>query len=101
MEIILEYIYMGSVKEESLTKENIIEAFYAADYFQLPDLQEFIMKTIKSANYVKKYSPELLTKAVDMMPLLEDNILLNLLVEAVATIPLNTVEFDRLSIKAL
>ncbi|POG67166.1 hypothetical protein GLOIN_2v1650132, partial [Rhizophagus irregularis DAOM 181602=DAOM 197198] len=42
MEIILEYIYTGSIKNESLTKDNIIETFYAADYFQLPDLQDFI-----------------------------------------------------------
>src|ERR1043165_9203573 len=31
MEIILDYIYIGSIKEESLTKDNTIEAFYAAD----------------------------------------------------------------------
>ena len=36
MEIILEYIYTGSIKEESLTKDNIIEVLYAANYFQLP-----------------------------------------------------------------
>ncbi|RGB37156.1 hypothetical protein C1646_59110 [Rhizophagus diaphanus] len=35
------------------------------------------------------------------MPLSENNILLNLLVEKVATIPLNTIEFNRLSITAL
>jgi len=35
------------------------------------------------------------------MPLSEDNVLLNLLVEAVATIPLNTIEFGRLSITGL
>ncbi|CAB5188828.1 unnamed protein product [Rhizophagus irregularis] len=101
MEIILEYIYSGSIKVESLNKENIVEAFYAADYFQLLDLQKFIMETIKSANYAKNYSPELLSKVVNTIPLSEDNILLNLLVESVATIPLNTVEFGRLSIKAL
>src|ERR1043165_8613921 len=33
MEIILEYTYTGSVGEDSLTKDNIVEAFYAADYF--------------------------------------------------------------------
>src|ERR1044072_7238626 len=43
MEIILEYTYTGSIKEESLTKDNIVEAFYAADYFQLPNVQDFIM----------------------------------------------------------
>ncbi|GET60961.1 BTB/POZ protein [Rhizophagus irregularis DAOM 181602=DAOM 197198] len=47
MEIILEYIYTGSVKEESLTKDNTVEAFYAADYFQLSDLQNFIIRTFR------------------------------------------------------
>src|SRR2546421_2245975 len=47
MEIILEYIYTGSIKEESLIKDNIVEAFYLADYFQLPDLQNLIIKTVK------------------------------------------------------
>ncbi|POG79859.1 hypothetical protein GLOIN_2v1523683, partial [Rhizophagus irregularis DAOM 181602=DAOM 197198] len=45
MKIVLEYTYTGSIKIESLTKDNIIEAFYAADYFQLPGLQDFIMNT--------------------------------------------------------
>jgi hypothetical protein len=104
MEIILEYIYTGSIKFESLTKDNTVEAFYAADYFQLPDLQDSIMKTLKNTlkkNYTENYSPELLSKAVDTMPLLEDNILLNLLVESVAMISLNTIEFGRLSKPAL
>src|SRR5436309_1403730 len=47
MEIILEYTYTGSVKEDTLTKDNIVEVFYAADYFQLPDLQDLITKTVK------------------------------------------------------
>jgi hypothetical protein len=102
MEIILEYIYTGSVNEKSLTKDNIIEAFYVADYFQLSDLQDFIMKTFKrNKDYTKNYSPELLSKVVNIMPLSDDNILLNLLVEAVATIHLNSIEFGRLSIAAL
>ncbi|POG66392.1 hypothetical protein GLOIN_2v1656838, partial [Rhizophagus irregularis DAOM 181602=DAOM 197198] len=61
MEIILEYIYTGSVKKESLTKDNLIEAFFAAHYFQLSDLQDLIMKTINNTNFVKDYSPELLS----------------------------------------
>src|SRR2546421_3177629 len=48
MEIILEYTYTGLVKEESLTKDNIVEAFYTADYFQLPALQNLIIKTVKN-----------------------------------------------------
>ncbi|CAB5189686.1 unnamed protein product [Rhizophagus irregularis] len=107
MEIVLEYIYTGSVKEESLTKDNIIETFYVADYFQLLNLQGFIMKTFKNIlkkNYTEDYSPELLSKFVERMPLMENRIysvFLNLLVEAVANIPLNTIEFGRLSIAGL
>src|ERR1044071_3306745 len=93
MEIILEYIYTGSIKEESLTKDNIIEAFYMADYFELSDLQDLIVKTVK--NNLKNHLPELLSKVADTMPLSEDDILLDSLVETVATIPLNTIEFGR------
>ncbi|RIA87112.1 BTB/POZ protein, partial [Glomus cerebriforme] len=103
MEIILEYAYVGSTKEESLTKDNIIGAYYAADYFQLPDLQDFIMKTIKNTlekNLTENYSPELLSKVAEIMPLTDDNILLNLLVDSVAIMPLNTIEINRLSIEA-
>ncbi|GBC08014.1 hypothetical protein RclHR1_07860008 [Rhizophagus clarus] len=104
MEIILEYIYTGSIKEESLTKDNIIETFCAADYFQLSDLQDFIMKTLKNTfkkNNNENYSPELLSKFAGKMQFTGDNILLNLLVETVATISLNTIEFGRLSIAGL
>ncbi|GES97584.1 concanavalin A-like lectin/glucanase domain-containing protein [Rhizophagus clarus] len=104
MEIVLEYTYTGSIKEESLTKDNLIEGFYAADYFQLPDLQDFIMKTFKNTlekDYNENYAPELLSKLAEKMPLTENNILLNLLIEVVAAIPLNTIEFGRLSIAGL
>src|SRR6202034_3635031 len=49
----------------------------------------------------KNYSPELLSKVSEKMPLTEDSILLNLLVEAVAIMPLNNIEFGRLSIAGL
>src|ERR1044072_4497766 len=79
MEIVLEYIYTGLIKKESLTKDNIVEAFYAADYFQLPDFEKFITNTIKITNYTENYSPELLSKVADTMPLSDNNILLNFL----------------------
>ncbi|CAB5189685.1 unnamed protein product [Rhizophagus irregularis] len=93
MEIVLEYIYTGSVKEESLTKDNIIETFYVADYFQLLNLQDFIIKAFKNIlkkNYTENYSPELLSKFVERMPLMENRIysvFLNLLVEAIFATP--------------
>ncbi|GES97512.1 hypothetical protein GLOIN_2v1777853 [Rhizophagus clarus] len=104
MEIILEYTYTGSIKEDSLTKDNIIESYHAADYFQLSSLQDFIVKTVKNIfeeNQKENYSPELLSKIVEFMPLSEDNMLLNLLIETVSIIQFNTIEFNRLSIKAL
>src|SRR3954462_8888352 len=48
MEIMLEYIYPGSIKEESLIKYNIVETFYASDYFQLPVLQDSIVKIVEN-----------------------------------------------------
>src|SRR4051794_16144297 len=92
MEIILEYSYTGSIKKELLTEDNIIEVFYASDYFQLQNFQDFIIETVKNKNC----AVELLSKFMDFadtMPLSEDNILLNLLVEAVAAMSLNTIEF--------
>ncbi|CAB5188868.1 unnamed protein product [Rhizophagus irregularis] len=104
MKIVLEYIYTGSIEEESLNKDNVFEVFNVADYFQLPVLQDFIMEIFKNnlveKNYVN-FSPEFLSRAVDIMPLSKDNILLTLLVKTVATIPLNEIEFGRLSVKAL
>src|SRR5215213_503467 len=47
MEIILEYIYTGLIKEESLTKDNIVEAFYAADYFLLQGFRILSLKLLK------------------------------------------------------
>ena len=76
MEIVLEYAYTGSIKEESLTKDNIVEAVHAGDYFQLPGLQDYIMKTVKNTlvmNYMEDYSPELLSKVVETMSLTEDH----------------------------
>ncbi|RIA82004.1 BTB/POZ protein [Glomus cerebriforme] len=105
MKIILEYIYTGSIKEESLTEENIIETFYAADYLHLLSLQDYIIKFLK--NILEKDNknnclPELLSKVVKTIQSTEvNNVLLNFLVESVAIIPLNTIEFGRLSIAGL
>jgi len=62
------------------------------------------MKTVANTlekNYQDNYSPELLTKVVDTMEHTEDNALFDLLINAVAKIPLNTIDFSRLSISAL
>ncbi|CAI2162575.1 2178_t:CDS:1, partial [Funneliformis geosporum] len=99
LEVVLEFIYTGMIKDESLSKNNLFETFNAADFFQLPDLQDLIINAIKKNK--ENYLPEMLTKVVDTMPLTEDNIFLNLLVEKIVAVPLNTIEFGRLSITAL
>jgi hypothetical protein len=106
MKIILQYICTETIQEESLIKDNIIEIYSAANYFQLSKLMEIIMKIIKityEKNRSTNYLPELLSKLMDKTLQLseEEENLLNLLVEKVATIPLNDIEFGRLSIKAL
>ncbi|RGB27928.1 BTB/POZ protein [Rhizophagus diaphanus] len=67
MEIVLEYIYTGSIKDESLTKDNIIEAFHAADYFQLPDLQDFISAILAA----KQVSNNACKALIERLPPLE------------------------------
>jgi hypothetical protein len=44
MKILLEYIYVGSLREDSLAKENIVGTYKAADYFQIQSLQRINYK---------------------------------------------------------
>ena len=46
MEIVIEYIYTGNIEEDHLTKDNIIEAFFAAEYFQIDKIRSLIVQTI-------------------------------------------------------
>ncbi|POG81374.1 BTB/POZ protein, partial [Rhizophagus irregularis DAOM 181602=DAOM 197198] len=43
IKLIIEYLYTGSIDEESFNKDNIIEAYLAADYFQLTELQKLLL----------------------------------------------------------
>ncbi|PKY32743.1 hypothetical protein RhiirB3_451148 [Rhizophagus irregularis] len=55
MGTILEYFYTGSIKDETLTKYNIIEPFDAADCFQLLDLQKSVFINNLEKNYTNNY----------------------------------------------
>ncbi|RIA81902.1 concanavalin A-like lectin/glucanase domain-containing protein [Glomus cerebriforme] len=101
IKIILEYLYTGSINKESLNKDNIIETYLAADYFQLTELQNILIELVKVTLETMNIAPELLSKAVGKLPSLADNELLNLLVESVSLIPLNSIEIGRLSFLAL
>ncbi|GES97589.1 hypothetical protein GLOIN_2v1836088 [Rhizophagus clarus] len=65
------------------------------------DLRLLINNPKYKKNHTENYLPELLSKFATIISLVEDNIFLNVLVEAVAAIPLNTIEFGRLSIAGL
>ena len=105
MKIVMEFLYTGSDVGDSLTDENIIGVYHAADYLQLTDLQGFIIETLRGTLdqkfYYENIAPELLTKAIDKMSESAENPLLTLLTESVAKIPLNTIDHDRLSFAAL
>src|SRR5436305_14145069 len=47
MEIILEYLYTENFESESISLTNCIEAYHAADYFQLDQLQQKIVNSVR------------------------------------------------------
>ncbi|CAG8604418.1 9594_t:CDS:2, partial [Acaulospora morrowiae] len=106
MKNILEYIHMGGLSEKSLTVENAIETFAAAEYFQLDDLLK---------NHVNKFldeicnddtsdnnneSPELLSKVVKMEFSFAESKLMDMLIDSVSRIPLDNLDFGRLPFEA-
>ncbi|RGB37189.1 concanavalin A-like lectin/glucanase domain-containing protein [Rhizophagus diaphanus] len=103
MENILEYFYTGSIKE-FLSRDNILETYQAAKYFNISTIQDFIINELQNTlekNYEDNLSPELLSKALEMILVNDDDKILNLLVKSLAMIPLNDIKYDRLSIKGL
>ncbi|CAI2173201.1 19410_t:CDS:1 [Funneliformis geosporum] len=104
MAIVIEFLYTGCNVNNPLTNENIVGAYHAADYLQLPDLQEVIIETLKETLNQRFYeciAPELLSRAIDKMTESAENLFLTLLTESVAKIPLNTIDYSRLSFTAL
>ncbi|CAG8483709.1 9909_t:CDS:1 [Acaulospora morrowiae] len=107
MKIILEYLYTGSILDGSLSIDNAFETFNAADFFQLKNLQDIISNFYKQAckgdgqEMKEDKSPELLSKAIQVMSSSDDNGIIDFLVKSVAKIPLDTIGFDRLSLQAL
>ncbi|CAG8507696.1 1959_t:CDS:1 [Acaulospora colombiana] len=104
MKIILEYLYTGIVLEKDITADNAFEILHVADFFQLEKLQELISERYKkmcTEEGIGNKSPELLSKAVQLMSPTDDNGTIRYLVDEVAKIPLDSIEFDRLSLQGL
>ncbi|CAG8441102.1 6310_t:CDS:1 [Acaulospora colombiana] len=105
MKIILEFLYTDEVNYTAFTPNNIIDTFHAADYFQLPDLQdqlvEYVKKELNGGNNNQVLAPELLSNAVRKMSASAENDLIKLLTEHVALISLDTVKYGELSFQGL
>ncbi|RIA91696.1 concanavalin A-like lectin/glucanase domain-containing protein [Glomus cerebriforme] len=111
MEIILEYLYTENFESESLSLEISIEAYHAADYFQLEQLQQKIVNFVKQSLKERHQcdtkengeilAPKLLSKAVEKMSPLADNDMIKLLIEWISKTSLEVIGFDSLSFQAL
>ncbi|CAG8443972.1 4844_t:CDS:2 [Rhizophagus irregularis] len=112
MEIILEYLYTENFESDSISLDISIEAYHAADYFQLEILQEkivnFVKKSLKEHHQQcdlkekgRILAPVLLSKAVEKMSPLADNEMIKLIIEWISKTPLETIGFDNLSFQAL
>ncbi|CAI2183567.1 17173_t:CDS:1 [Funneliformis geosporum] len=104
MEIVLEFLYTGCEMENYLNHDNIIEVYHAADYFQMFDFRDSIFKLVKvilNVNQKQTCAPEFLTRAVSKMSASADCEFMDLLVESVAKIHLESIGPDRFSLKAL
>ncbi|CAG8663021.1 14099_t:CDS:1 [Ambispora leptoticha] len=104
MKVVLDFIYTGSIREETLLKSSeAIEIYHAADYFLLPDLQDSILKFIEEFLKENEYglAIKLLNKAIEKMPLSQDNRLLILLTTYIAAIPLDSFPFEYFTVENL
>ncbi|CAG8501737.1 3163_t:CDS:1 [Acaulospora morrowiae] len=100
MKVILEYLYTELVPESNLSMDNALGVFQAADYLQLNGLKELVLCFYKHTCLLEGNAPELLSKVVQHISPLVDNEIINFLVESIAKIPLDAIEFDQLSFKA-
>ncbi|CAG8770112.1 8302_t:CDS:1, partial [Acaulospora morrowiae] len=104
MKIVLEYLYTGTVLERDVTADNAFEIMHAACFFKLENLQDLISKYYKKICGKEEYgnkSPELLSRAVRLMSPSADNGVIDYLVDLVAKVPLDSIEFSRLSLQGL
>nr|CAG8486474.1 10634_t:CDS:2 [Entrophospora candida] len=103
MQVVLEFLYTGSIGEKTLTGKNAIEVFHASDYFMLPDLQDYVMIYIENCHDESKHDSitRLYTKFVEIMGPLTHNELFKRLFHLVASTPLDYVSYNMFSGQSL
>ncbi|CAG8763526.1 10419_t:CDS:1, partial [Acaulospora morrowiae] len=108
MRIILDYIYTGEISKSrgsTPTLDDLIEAYSAAEYIQLPELKVDILmdfeETMDKAPEVN-FSPEMLSSAIEKLsPTAEPDQLLDMLAEGVAKMQLEDIPYEKLTNLAL
>ncbi|CAG8545670.1 9275_t:CDS:2 [Acaulospora colombiana] len=102
--VLLEYVYTGEFGDVEGSLMDLIDAFSAAEYFLLPELQTLILAKLSNmtTDDPSNSSPELLSMAIDKIsPTAKNHPFIDLLVEGVAEVPLETISHDKLSTRAL
>ncbi|RIA91580.1 hypothetical protein C1645_767218 [Glomus cerebriforme] len=102
--IILEYLYMGDIMIESLTLNNIVEAYLGAEYFLLPGLEEIIITFLDNAlkcSADNNLSAKLLTQASEYMLPSSDDVFFRTLHNRLVVTPLESIEYNNLTAEGL
>jgi hypothetical protein len=104
LHVILEYLYTGRVTEQTLTIEIVAEVFHGADYFLLKQLKlqiiEFFNNHLKNSENKENLSAKVLSQLLDRIEP-TNNEFVDLLCNSVNSVPLKSIEYCNLNIKAL
>ncbi|CAG8654181.1 22208_t:CDS:1 [Dentiscutata erythropus] len=102
--MILEYLYMGNITMETLTLNNVVEAYFGAEYFLLPQLEDIVISFLDNAlkcSADNTLAAKFLTQATEFMSPSTDDILYRTLHKCLIVTPLETVNFGILNQEGL
>ncbi|KAG9295231.1 hypothetical protein G9A89_006213 [Geosiphon pyriformis] len=105
MEIVLEFLYTGKIEENNLSSCNIVNAFDAANYFLLEDLEKilftFLEKLLDQGNFDRLDAIKLLDSTLQKNHATQQNRLQLLLCEFLGKEPLGNIEDNNFSAEML
>ncbi|CAG8607178.1 12263_t:CDS:1 [Acaulospora morrowiae] len=102
--IVLEYLYMGSITQETLSLNNVVEAYLCSEYFMIPQLEEIIITFLDNAlrcSADNNLSARLLSQAAECMLPSSDDSFFRTMYNCLATTSLETVDYENLNEAAL
>ncbi|CAG8522759.1 12986_t:CDS:2, partial [Racocetra persica] len=99
-----QYLYMGNITMETLTLKNVVEAYFAAEYFLLPQLEEIVISFLDNAlkcSADNNLAAKFLTQATEFMLTSTDDILYRTLYDCLIVTPLETIDYGILNQEGL